>query len=51
MMSDAPETPTRAPIGRLVLLGLVVLTGLGLFFVLGRNTPAVVTPAGVELAP
>lgn len=51
MMSEAPATPPRPPISRLVFLAVVVLTGLGLFFALGRRTPAVVTPAGVEVAP
>lgn len=50
-MRDAPATPSRPSTSRLVLLGLVVLTGLGLFFALARRTPAVVTPAGIEAAP
>lgn len=51
MMSNAPEMPTRPPTSRLVVLALVVLAGLGLFFALGRGTPAVVTPAVVEVTP
>ena len=41
-------TTDRPPIGRLLLLAIVVLVGLVLFFVLERTTPAVVTPVGVE---
>lgn len=44
-MPDAPQTTGRPPIGRLLLLALIVLTGLVLFFALERATPAVVTPA------
>lgn len=47
-MPEAPRSTGRPPIGRLLLLALVVLTGLVLFFALERNTPAVVTPVGVE---
>jgi hypothetical protein len=47
-MPDAAPTPGRPPIGRLLLLALVVLTGLVLFFALERTTPAVVTPATGE---
>jgi hypothetical protein len=51
MKSNAPEMPTRPPTSRLVVLALVVLTGLGLFFALGRRTPAVAAPAVVEETP
>lgn len=44
-MPDAPGSPDRPPIGRLLLLALIVLTGLVLFFALERTTPAVVVPA------
>lgn len=44
-MPEAPRSPGRPPIGRLLLLALVVVTGLVLFFALERNTPAVVIPA------
>ena len=47
-MPEASRSTGRPPIGRLILLALVVLTGLALFFALERNTPAVVIPAGVE---
>mgnify|MGYP001291901910 CR=1 FL=1 len=47
-MPDASGAPTPPPISRLVLLGLVVLIGLGLFFALGRGTPAVVVPTELE---
>ncbi len=50
-MPDAPVPPPRPPISRLVMLAIVVLTGLGLFFALGRQTPAVVTPADIEQTP
>ena len=44
-MPDANRSPGRPPIGRLLLLALIVVTGLVLFFALERNTPAVVAPA------
>ena len=44
-MPEAPRSPGRPPIGRLLLLALIVVTGLVLFFALERTTPAVVTPA------
>lgn len=44
-MPEASPSPGRPPIGRLLLLALVVITGLVLFFVLERTTPAVVVPA------
>jgi hypothetical protein len=47
-MPEAPGSTGRPPIGRLILLGLVVLTGLVLFFSLGRRTPAIVAPIGTE---
>lgn len=47
-MADASRTTGRPPIGRLLLLALVVVTGLVLFFALERSTPAVVQPAGAE---
>jgi hypothetical protein len=47
-MSERDRSTGRPPIGRLLLLALVVLTGLVLFFVMERTTPAVVTPAGGE---
>lgn len=47
-MPEAPRSTGRPPIGRLLLLALIVLVGLVLFFALERETPAVVTPAGVE---
>ena len=34
------------PVRRLLLLALVILVGLALFVVLGRDTPVVVEPAG-----
>ena len=50
-MSDAPATNARLPVARLIILGLVLLIGLGLFFVLGRRTPAMVNPASTEVQP
>ena len=47
-MPEVPRSTGRPPIGRLMLLVLVVVTGLVLFFALERNAPAVVTPVGVE---
>lgn len=47
-MSDASAPNGRPPIGRLLLLGLIVAVGLGLFFAFGRSTPTIVTPVGVE---
>ena len=47
-MPETPRPTGRPPIGRLLLLALVVLTGLALFFALERETPAVVTPVGLE---
>ena len=47
-MPEAPRSTDRPPIGRLLLLALVVVIGLVLFFALERNTPAVVTPVGAE---
>lgn len=47
-MAEAPGSTARPPIGRLILLGLVVLAGLVLFFMLGRRTPSIVVPVGVE---
>ena len=44
-MPNAPQSPGRPPIGRLLLLALVIVTGLVLFFALERTTPAVVAPA------
>lgn len=49
-MADAPATRGRTPLGRLFLLGLVVLAGLGLFLALARRTPVLVTPV-VEVEP
>jgi hypothetical protein len=50
-MANTPAPPARAPIGRLLLLALVILAGLGLFFAYARHTPAVVAPAGTEAQP
>jgi hypothetical protein len=50
-MADAPITRGALPVGRLVLLALVVLAGLALFLVLSRDTPVVVRPAGTEARP
>ena len=47
-MPEASRSTGRPPIGRLLFLALVVLTGLVLFFALERDAPAVVTPVGVE---
>jgi hypothetical protein len=47
-MAEPSRLPERPPVGRLLLLALVVLTGLVLFFALERNTPVVVTPVGTE---
>ena len=44
-MPDPSQSPGRPPIGRLLLLALVIVTGLVLFFALERTTPAVVAPA------
>ncbi|HEV8150381.1 MAG TPA: hypothetical protein VGP61_09395 [Gemmatimonadales bacterium] len=41
----------RLPLARLILLGLVILAGLGLFLALSRRTPVVVQPAGTESRP
>jgi hypothetical protein len=51
MKADAPETRGTLPLGRLVLLAFVVLTGLGLFLLLSPDTPVVVEPAGLEARP
>ena len=50
-MADAPVKRGTLPVGRLILLALVVLAGLGLFLVLSRDTPVVVQPAGTEARP
>jgi hypothetical protein len=50
-MSDAPATNARLPLGRLIILGLVLLIGLGLFFVLGPRTPVMVNPSSSEVQP
>ncbi|HEV8356302.1 MAG TPA: hypothetical protein VGQ17_05975 [Gemmatimonadales bacterium] len=50
-MPDASASHPRLPILRLVILALVILVGLGLFFTLGRRTPAVVTPAESGVKP
>jgi hypothetical protein len=50
-MSDAPATNARLPVARLIILGLVLLIGLGLFFVLGPRTAPMVTPANSEVQP
>jgi hypothetical protein len=50
-MSDAPATNTRLPVARLIILGLVLLIGLGLFFVLGPRTPVMVNPSSSEVQP
>jgi len=47
----APASRGRPPVGRLLLLGLVLLVGLGLFIALARRTPSVVTPVGSEQQP
>jgi hypothetical protein len=47
-MSERARSTGRPPIGRLLLLVLVVVTGLVLFFAMERSTPAVVTPVGEE---
>jgi hypothetical protein len=47
-MPDASQSPGRPPIGRLLLLALVLVTGLVLFFALERTTPAVVAPASED---
>jgi hypothetical protein len=41
----------RLPFNRLIVLGLLVLTGLGLFLALSGRTPVVVQPAGLESRP
>jgi hypothetical protein len=43
-MSDAPASQNRLPIGRLALLALLILIGLGLYLTLGRQTPVVAAP-------
>jgi hypothetical protein len=45
------RTMRRLPLARLILLGLVILAGLGLFLALSRRTPVVVQPAGTESRP
>jgi len=50
-MSDAPTSNAKLPVARLIILGLVLLAGLGLFFVLGPRTPTMVTPASTEVQP
>jgi hypothetical protein len=45
-----PSGSSRISTSRLIALGLVLLAGLGLFFVLGRRTPVVIHPE-VEVAP
>lgn len=49
----AKDSVTRGtlPVGRLVLLALVVLAGLGLFLWLSHSTPTVVQPTGTEARP
>jgi len=51
VMPEVHSESGRPVLSRLVWLGLVVLTGLVLFFTLGRRTPAVVVPAGTEEHP
>jgi len=51
MMAKAPVTRGTLPVGRLVLLALVVLAGVALFLWLSRSTPIVVQPAGLETRP
>jgi hypothetical protein len=50
-MPDRTTQPSRVPLARLAWLGLVVLTGVVLFFALGRRAPQVVVPEGTEVHP
>jgi hypothetical protein len=50
-MPDAPVSNAKLPVGRLIILGLLLLLGLGLFFVLGPRTPTMVNPATTEVQP
>jgi hypothetical protein len=47
-MTDPSASKARSPVGRLAILTLVVLIGLGLFFLLARRTPVVVRPVESE---
>jgi len=47
----APASRGRLPVGRLLLFGLVLLVGLGLFIALARRTPTMATPVGFEQLP
>lgn len=50
-MSDAPASNAKLPVARLIILGLLLLVGLGLFFVLGPRTPSLVNPVTTEAQP
>ena len=43
-MSDSSRSSTRLPVARLVLLGLLVLTGVVLFFLLSPGLHPVLIP-------
>ena len=49
-MAGPPGSTHRVSNARLIALAIVLLAGLGLFFVLGRRTPVVIHPE-VEAVP
>src|SRR5206468_5447243 len=55
LIPRSPQHPgklmRRLPLARLILLGLLILAGLGLFLALAHRTPVVVQPAGTESRP
>ena len=47
-MSDPAAPHPKSPVGRLIVLSVVILLGLALFFALARKTPVVARPADSE---
>lgn len=50
-MADEREEVTLRGLGRWLVLFLVVLTGIALYFVVGRDVPPVVQAPPLEVAP
>jgi hypothetical protein len=50
-MSSSKDEPVSQPTISLVIIGLVLLLGLGLYFWLAPSTPVVATPIEAETPP
>jgi hypothetical protein len=50
-MADEREEVTLQALSRWIILALVLLLGLGLYFVVGRHTPPLIQPPELEGGP